>query len=92
MCKRRIQRLQPNCLQPVAKVSERMKEQCTYELSTLIDNYNGGDVRKLCSYLQMFRDRKLFVIGEGFADLICRLFCPAVGREWFHGFQSRPFL
>lgn len=73
------------------KVSERMKEQCTYELSTLIDNYNAEDVQKLCSYLQTFRDRKLFVVGEGFADLVADYFVQRLGVSGFMVFNRVHF-
>ena len=73
------------------KVSERMKEQCTYELSTLIDDYKEEDVRKLCSYLQMFRDRKLFVVGEGFADLVAEYIVQRLGVSGFMVFNRVHF-
>jgi DNA-binding MurR/RpiR family transcriptional regulator len=73
------------------KVSERMKEQCTYELSTLIDDYSEADVQKLCDYLHTFRDRKLFVVGEGFADLVADYFVQRLGVSGFMVFNRVHF-
>lgn len=73
------------------KVGERMKEQCTYELRTLIDNYREEDVRTLCSYLQVFRDRKLFVVGEGFADLVADYIVQRLGVSGFMVFNRVHF-
>jgi DNA-binding MurR/RpiR family transcriptional regulator len=73
------------------KISERMEERCTYELRTLVDNYNEADVQTLCSYLRMFRERKMFVVGEGFADLAAEYFVQRLGVSGFMVFNRVHF-
>jgi DNA-binding MurR/RpiR family transcriptional regulator len=39
-------------------------------LHQLIDNYSEESVKLFCEFLTRFREQKLFVVGEGFADLV----------------------
>jgi hypothetical protein len=74
------------------KVNARMQERCTYEFQTLVDNYSEESVKKLCDYFQKFRERKIFVVGAGFADLVADYIVQRLGVSGFMVFKPRPFL
>ena len=40
------------------------------DLGHLLDNYSQEDVRTFLGYLREYRNRKIFVVGAGFADMI----------------------
>jgi len=39
-------------------------------MQSFVDNYDEERITDFCNLLHLFRDRKLFVVGAGFADLI----------------------
>ncbi len=73
------------------KVNARMQERCTYEFQTLVDNYSEESVKKLCDYFQKFRERKIFVVGAGFADLVADYIVQRLGVSGFMVFNRVHF-
>ena len=43
-------------------------------IQSLVDNYNEETIKTFCSYLRLFREKKLFAVGAGFADPIANYF------------------
>lgn len=65
--------------------------QNAYELQTLIDNYSEADVRQFVAYLRQFHDRKLFVIGAGFADIVAEYISQRLAVSGFMVFNRVHF-
>lgn len=62
-----------------------------YELQTLIDDYNEADVKQFLSYLRQFYDRKMFVIGAGFADIVAEYLAQRLAVSGFMVFNRVHF-
>lgn len=73
------------------RVNESHNEKYVCELQSLIDNYNEANVRQFCTYFQQYRDRKLFVVGEGFADLVADYIVQRLGVSGFMVFNRVHF-
>ncbi len=73
------------------RILENGEKQDSGELETLVDNYDGAAVASFCGYLERYHERKMFVVGAGFADLVADYIVQRLGVSGFMVFNRVHF-
>lgn len=91
MCKRLGYNGYTDLVYKLSQQKEMLPSRNAYELKTLIDNYSEADVMQFISYLRQFHNRKLFVVGAGFADIVAEYIAQRLAVSGFMVFNRVHF-
>lgn len=73
------------------RIRHNHAQETNFKLASLIDNYSESSVHQFCSYLRQYHDRKLFVVGAGFSDLVAGYIVQRLGVSGFMVFNRVHF-
>lgn len=91
MCKRLGYNGYTELVYKLSEQKESLPEANEFELEGLIDNYSREDVRQFVTYLRQFHDRKIFVSGAGFADIVAEYISQRLAVSGFMAFNRVHF-
>ena len=91
MCKRLGYNGYTELVYRLSQQKENRQESNAFELKALIDNYSREDVQRFVSYLRQFHDRKMFVVGAGFADIVAEYISQRLAVSGFMAFNRVHF-
>ena len=91
MCKRLGYNGYTELVYRLSQQKENRQESNAFELKALIDNYSREDVQRFVSYLRQFHDRKMFVVGAGFADIMAEYISQRLAVSGFMAFNRVHF-